>query len=356
MVSAYDKYILAHPTEPTEFKKVVLFSTMKMAEKQSVKANIGRIFDFCDNPDDYINNHLFHTMPVLFWDRQTLIEKYGISGASSEITVGNVYNAPEGIIVSKLDTTKLLIKAKFPYLPKTYFTREEAEKNLKFPIIAKASNTFQSRGVEKLSTRKSLAALDKGFDLYQEQIKIDEEFRVVFFRGKNVTQGIVMLAAYRRDPLNDKAKDLRTNEADGSGMKFSNLKSRPKSNFSWTQVSPYAYSKINIDDCYKIADTIFALNPTLNVAGLDIAVDKAGKHWFIESNSTPGLFSNMIPLIYKFIYEDHYGAIQEYGQRRLRDMCYYFTDLTSQDEPTFEIDNHNLLSHVDGYLSNKLSF
>ena len=57
-VSSYDKYILAHPTEPTEFKKVVFFSTMPMPEKQAVKSNIGRIFDFCDNPDDYITNHL----------------------------------------------------------------------------------------------------------------------------------------------------------------------------------------------------------------------------------------------------------------------------------------------------------
>ena len=344
-VSSYDKYILAHPTEPTEFKKVVFFSTMPMPEKQAVKSNIGRIFDFCDNPDDYITNHLLHAVPVLFWDRQSLLDKYGVADASLEMNAGMPYNAPQGIIVSKLDTTKLLKRLKVPFIPKTVFDRDEAAKELKFPIIAKASNTFQSRGVEKVATKAELKKLPGGFDIYQEQINIEEEFRIVFFRGK-CKPGIALVAAYRRDPLNSKAKDLRTNEA---GMYHERLMDRPKSNFSWTQVSPYTYKKINMEQCYAIASVIFHLNPTLNVAGLDIAVDKDGMHWFIECNSTPGLFSNMVPLIYKYIYEDYYGPINEYGQRRLRDMCHYFTDLTIEDEPTFKIENPLLLNHIDGF-------
>jgi hypothetical protein len=345
MITSYDKYIQAAATEPTEFKKIVMFSTMPMDEKQSVQPEIGKVFEFCDDPDTYLSDHLLQSLPILLWDRQSLIEKYGIEEANNEIAQCSVYNEPHGIIVSKLDMLKLLNKAKCNFIPMTVFDRKEAGKKLKFPLIAKASNTFQSRGVEKVNTATELKKLPPGFDVYQEQIQIDEEFRMVFFKGKR--PGITMLSAYRRDPLNNKAKDLRTNEA---GMFHDRLMKRPKSSFSWTQVYPYDYTKIDLEQCYLIAAAVFALNPTLNVAGLDIAIDKDGKHWFIESNSTPGLFSNMVPLIYKFIYEDHYGPIQNYGQRRLRDMCYYFTELTVQDEPTFKLTDTKILNHLDGYL------
>lgn len=350
-VDSYNKYIVGHPTEPTEFHKIVFFSTLEMEEKKHVKANIHRLFTFCDDTDDYLNDHLLGELPTLFWDNQTYLEKTGVAEAHLELSPVHAYNSPHGIIVSKLDTLKLLQRTKCPFIPRTVFNREEAAK-LQFPIIAKASNTYQSRGVEIVKNKTALKSLPKGFDLFQEQIKIEEEYRLVFFRGKTI--GMSLIAAFMREPLNDKAKSLRVDEA--HGMKAEKLENREKSNFSWTQFNPYHNKKIDITQCYTIAQHIFELNPTLNVAGLDIAVDDKGFHWFIECNSTPGLFSNMVPLIYKFIYEDHYGFIQEYGQRRLRDMCHYFAALTKEDEPTFKVEgngsnpDHYILNQIDGFL------
>jgi len=344
---SYERYIKASAINSPEFQKVVLFSTMPMDEKQAVQSEIGKIFNFCKDPDLFLTDHLLYKNPVLLWDRSSLLKKYGIHDAVVEDLAGqHIYNAPHGIIVSKIDLLKLLKRTKFPYIPKTFFTKEEAKKELKFPIIAKASNTFQSRGVEKIETAKELDDLPKGFSIFQEQIEIDVEFRAIFFSGG---KGSRLLAVFRRDPANAKAKDLRTNEASGDGMKFANLKKREKSDFSWTQIDPRNYTKFNITESYNIANFIFACNPTLKVAGLDIAVDRKGKHWFIESNSTPGLFSNMVPLLYKFIYEDAIGNLSTYSIKRLKEQSFYFAYLTTQDEPTFRVEDQQLLYNFSGY-------
>jgi hypothetical protein len=344
-VDPYDLFVKASVTEPTELGKIVMFSTMDMEQKQNVQKNIGKIFQFCDDPDTYLSDVIDQTLPVLLWDKQSLIEKYGISDTIGHdlLTADKVYNAPHGIVVSKLDTLKILKKLDFPWLPKTVFSREDAKKELKFPIIAKASNTYQSRGVEKVSSKTGVGKLVKGFDIFQEQIQIEQEFRIVFFRGKK-TQ-IKMLSVFRRDPLNEKAKSLRVNEA---GMTEDKLDKREKSNFSWTQVDPKEVKGLSVKECYHIAKVVFDINPTLNVAGLDIAVDKDGKHFFIESNSTPGLFSNMVPLIYKSIYEDYYGAVSEYAIKRLMQLCTYFVYLTTLDEPSFRTDT-NVCINMFGY-------
>jgi hypothetical protein len=344
-VDPYDLFVKASVTEPTELGKIVMFSTMDMEQKQNVQKNIGKIFQFCDDPDTYLSDVIDQTLPVLLWDKQSLIEKYGISDTIGHdlLTADKVYNAPHGIVVSKLDTLKILKKLDFPWLPKTVFSREDAKKELKFPIIAKASNTYQSRGVEKVSSKTGVDKLVKGFDIFQEQIQIKKEFRIVFFKGKR-TQ-IKMLLVFRRDPLNEKAKSLRVNEA---GMTEDKLDKREKSNFSWTQVDPKDVKGLSVKECYHIAKVIFDINPTLNVAGLDIAVDKDGKHFFIESNSTPGLFSNMVPLIYKSIYEDYYGTVSEYAIKRLMQLCTYFVYLTTLDEPSFRTDT-NVCINMFGY-------
>jgi len=342
---SYNKFILASATDSPELRKIVFYSTMPMEEKQAVQDELSKIFKFCDDPDKFLNDHLLQTDPVLLWDRASLLNKYGIADAISHGMKHAVYNAPHGITVSKLDTLKMLKKTRFPYIPKTVFTKAAAE-NLKFPLIAKASNTFQSRGVEKVESKKELDDLPKGFTIFQEQIKIAEEYRVVFFCG---SRGTRMIAVFRRDPENKKAEDLRANEAAGDGMKFSRLKKREKSDFSWTQIDPRKSNIFNINEAYQIANFIFAANPTLKIAGLDIAVDGKGKHWFIESNTTPGLFSNMVPLLYKFIYEDAYGPMQTYSIKRLQELSFYFASLTMKDEPTFKIEDPNILYNFLGY-------
>jgi glutathione synthase/RimK-type ligase-like ATP-grasp enzyme len=348
IASSYDSFIKASAVTPPEFKQITFFSTLPMEEKQNVQKEIAKVFNFCSDADMFLANKLLEEDPILLWDRETILKKTGVYDViTHDVNQANVYNSPHGIIVSKLDTLKILNKLKCTFIPETVFTREEAKEKLTFPIIAKASNTFQSRGVEKVSTKRSLSSLGKGFDIYQEQIEIKEEFRVLFFRGK---QGIVMMSAFLRDPQNNKAKDLRTNEAAGDGMKFSRLKSKEKSNFAWTQINPSKHRGINVATCYEIANVVFAINPTLNVGGFDIAVDDKGKHFFIEVNSTPGLFSNTIPLLYKFIYEDSYGSpLSTYAIKRLKELSFYFAYLTKIDEPTFSVEDESLLNIFSGY-------
>ena len=56
MINAFDSFIKASLTESPELGKVAMFSTIQMSDKQEVKKEICKVFDFCTNPDDFLNN------------------------------------------------------------------------------------------------------------------------------------------------------------------------------------------------------------------------------------------------------------------------------------------------------------
>jgi hypothetical protein len=341
---SYNKFIKESVTDSPEFGQVVFYSTYDAGNDTYVKQALERIFKYCDNPDELFASHLLTVDPMVLWERRSLLDKHGISDAigAGMKNSSYVYNSPHGIIINTEDMLKLLKKTGFQYMPKTVFTKEDAKKELKFPLIAKTVNSYQSRGVEKIDNKRQLNKLDSAYTIFQDQINIDKEYRMVFFCGK---KGSKLIAVFRRDPLNDKSKELRESEK----LSHSDLEKKERSNFSWTQIDPTKHSNIDIAECYEIANFIFACCPTLKISGLDIAIDDKGKHWFIESNSTPGLISNLVPLIYKYVYEDAIGTMQPYTIKRLQELSFYYANLKMQEDKYFKVEDSSVLANFFGY-------
>lgn len=347
-LASFEEFLLLNPAyRPYEFGNVGFFSTMEMPEKQLIKKQMKNLFDY---REDYTELTAWNdlTKPVVLWDRTTIIQDSGVLGRLDGQAVW--YNYPDGIIISKPDTIKALQKINCPHIPKTVYDREKAKAELEFPIIAKASNTFQSRGVEKVDTKADLDKLPGGFDMYQEQIKIKEEFRLLFFRSHELhrkdSDGFILLAAFRRDPLNKKAKGLRVDEG---GMYHDRLMDNAKSDFAWTQINPNNY-EMDLNEVYALAKYVFDINPTLNITGIDLAIDKAGKYWFIEQNTTPGMFSNQAVLIFKAVYEDVNGPVSPKTYKTLVDLSKAYAKLTDKEEAGFSVADIEALENLNGYL------
>jgi hypothetical protein len=209
----------------------------------------------------------------------------------------NLYNNYTEIKLGKLNTLRKLVADGVSWLPKTAFTADDGWGGVKFPAICKAANSYDSKGVEKIDKKRDVPDY---IDIVQEIIPIDREFRIVAFRGKS-NDTIQVLQILEKSPKNEKAKDLRVDEA----LSKEDLKNRPNTKFKWTLLDP-AKEKAIIDASAKIIKYIFADNPGLNFSGFDIAVDVDGKAWYIEHNMLPAPVGPTFLLLYKAIFEDWY--------------------------------------------------
>jgi len=346
LLSTFDEYVLlSYPQVPEEFNKVVMFSTMSQEQDQNpvIVEKIKRVFVYQDDADSYAASNMEKQMPLLLWGKKTLIEESQILPMTtfSPFPKG-IYNNPQGIITSKKELTKIYQEADYDFLPKTYFTKEEAKKKLKFPLIAKSLNSFQSRGVEKVNNAKELDALSDEYDLFQEQIKISHEYRFIFFKGFKTET--TLLAGFHRDPVNDKAKGLR------EAMTFDAMKEKEASEFSWSQVTIFEF---NQKPLFDIAEAVFKHNPGLNVVGIDVAYQDGDmmRPYYIEQNITPSMIANVPFLVYKFIYEDAYHPMSPYTITRLEQLSIGYMIKRFKEDDLFDVD-----SWVSGSMFNGLSY
>ena len=269
--------------------KVQIFSSLKF---QDVEEIIGRDMknywvDFYDESDF---SKIDKDLPLLFWRNQDRSENLLAKGEIPKKSL--IYNHPEKLDKRKKDLAIKAQKMNAPWFPKTVFSKEDLVQ-LKFPIIAKKDDSYQSKGVEKIDTRKDLG--NKKFDVYQECIEIKNEYRIMIFKGNNSPK-IKAFGVWHRIPINKKSKSLRINESESKEV---------KSKFKWVPVSLKDFE--NWKGVKPIARAIFDFYPNLNFVGLDIAVDVEGKVWCIEHNETPGMVGNSSIRIYKYIFEDCFG-------------------------------------------------
>lgn len=235
--------------------------------------------------------------PVLVYDWGKESSNF-IRSIRSSVT-NSIYNDYTQMMVGKLPILRKLLGDGMDWVPKTVFDRDEIG-SLGSPFIAKAANSYDSKGVEKFDSKRDVPE-DGGFDLYQEMIPIDREFRVVLFRGK-VNPGVKLLMALEKTPRNKKAKDFRVDEM----MSKDELKGNENTKFYWSQKNLSKIDGSILDQFGKIAKYIFNMNPGMNFVGLDVALDQSGKAWFIEHNLLPSMLSNQYLLLYKAMYEDWY--------------------------------------------------
>lgn len=221
-----------------------------------------------------------------------------------------VYNLPNS---RKLSDDKVLFHKTFynsPFIPKTVFDINDVNQ-LQFPIIAKVSSGHSAMGVMKYDEPRELwserkEVLDK-YVIYCEAIKIKTEYRIIFFREKPVFFSI-------RIPNDSKSLFLA-----GKGPKTDKLASERLS-FTYEIHDPNDfYTLINFKQLNIIHKAIMD-NSSLDVYSMDIALDVNDKWWIIEINSKPATVANVMCLLYKEIWEDHYKQKMSSDTQKMLDV------------------------------------
>lgn len=278
-------------------------------------------------------------IPGLFWSKEK-------ASSVSSLDKNMIYNHPESLKgLSKLELAKSLKGSK--YLPKTVFDYQGI-KELKFPIIGKRNDSYQSRGVERFDSVDDLkdANLNE-FDLWQEAKDLNREWRTSWFVGKH-EKSPKLLNLYMRTPQNDKAKE-------NAGVKESvDLKEKEKAHFQWTVIDQYVEdpSMPEMDKVMPLVNEILSKNPEANIVGIDFAEDQNGDYWVIETNTIPGVRDVQTILYYLNILKDFYGI--EVGKEHedypfYRDMATRLKMCTKQFEPGSDIQDSLILDPAKWY-------
>lgn len=220
----------------------------------------------------------------------------------------NVYNLPKNLpnANSKVEFHKRTKDLKF--VPKSVFTKEEAEK-LKFPIIAKPAEGSKGEGIKVFKTKEDLKSAKDEFDVFSEKFDLKREFRVISIKGE-----LVFIA--ERIPENDKANSLREKKHDDIFDREGTLSER--SSYRWVKVE---YGKKGVPEEKEFKKVCSAINiaTKLEFLGVDIGLDSSGKSWAIECNSCPGLNKEQIVLIYEAIFKDFYGRTPDVASQKMLD-------------------------------------
>ncbi len=214
-----------------------------------------------------------------------------------------MYNLPEDSLkLRKVNFYKQLNELGSEYVSKTVFKVGDTSK-LKFPIIAKAEASWQSKGVEKFDTAEDLKSSKLSFDLYQEAFNIDKEYRAIIFNGKK-DKTPKLLTMSLRTPANEKAKSLRVSE----GASHDELAGNDNSKFTWTAIDIFSEDcGIDMKEMSKMVADVLKVSPDMNMFAIDVAIDKDGKYWLIEANTQPGQNGITSHLIYLNMVKDFYG-------------------------------------------------
>jgi hypothetical protein len=299
-----------------------------------------KLFFYVKDADEYLRKISTIEMPVMVFewkDDQEFVKAISANKLSTSL----IYNDPRGIFLGKERILNKLVGDGMDWVPKTVFSMEDAKDQLTFPVIAKSRNSYDSKGVEKVDNRQDLSKFEK-YDIFQNMIDIDREFRVIVFKGKRFDRTTKVLMILEKMPKNDKAKGLRVDEE----LSKEELKEKGNTKFKWKQLDIEKFE--HMDSLKKILPYLMNVNPSLNMTGLDMAVDKEGKMWYIEHNLQPAMFSNQGILIYKCIFEDYYGKkMSEKSRTMMLDMSKQYYKKTAENFP-FELENEKLLENLDG--------
>jgi len=238
----------------------------------------------------------------------------------------NVYNLPKNLVNanSKVEFHKKTDKLDF--VPKTVFTKSEAE-GLKFPIIAKPAGGSKGEGIKVFKTKEELNSSEDKFDVFSEKFDLKREFRVISIKGD-----LVFIA--ERIPENDKANSLRESEEETKQHQYKDIFDREgtlsgRSSYKWVKVE---YGKDGIPSEAEFKKICSSINESLSLEflGVDIGLDEKGKIWCIEANTCPGLNKDQIVLIYISLFKDFYK--REPNEYTMKSLKQYQDELMRSNE------------------------
>ena len=253
-----------------------------LAAKNNLFVNFSTVDEY-DKDDIIVPNDI----PILWYGGGPSNEESTLFIKNKKLVKKNIYNQQELLPLSGNKVTFAENFGKYSWLPKTVFSKEEAEKGaVGFPVIAKIKDGHSGLGIEKFDNTEDLKKSKDKFDLFCQFIDFDREYRVMFCQDK-------IILINERVPTVDDESSIRTKKA------------KDTINFV------YVYQDINkidegfIKEMNKICKDIKTVLD-LNLWSIDVVIDKKGKVWVMETSSATGLGSVKMCEVYKAIYEDFY--------------------------------------------------
>ena len=257
------KVIMCVSTEITDFKYVT--------DKSTYTKNFMQIFTKGDQP-------FKADMPVINFcniHTQRLLD----AGTPKDL----IYNPKEKKmeIASKVKWHETHKDSK--YVPKTVSEPEDLDQ-LKFPIIAKPDNRYSGMGIQKFDTLEDAKKADlEDFEVFSEKIDIDEEHRIMMWRGEPVMW-------VQRVHGNKETKEMTKKKEDKLYFKYV-LKNLDKLPEEWNEV----FQEMN------------EAHENLDLYSIDLMVDTDGKPWVVEMSSEFAPLYGVMAPFYKKVYQDYYG-------------------------------------------------
>ena len=257
------KVIMCVSTELTDFKYVT--------DKSCFTRNYMKLFTKGDEP-------MKATMPVINFcniHTQRLLD----AGTSKDL----IYNPKEKKmeIASKVKWHETHKDSEF--VPKTVSDAKDLDK-LEFPIIAKPDNRYSGMGIVKIDSLEAAKDMDlSDFEVFSEKIDIDEEHRIMMWRGEPVMW-------VQRVHGNKETKEMTKKKEDKLFFKYV-LKDLSKMPKEWNEV----FQEMN--EAHK----------GLDIYSIDLMVDTDGKPWVVEMSSEFAPLYGVMAMLYKKVYQDYYG-------------------------------------------------
>ena len=169
------------------------------------------------------------------------------------------------------------------HVPKTVSEPEDLDQ-LKFPIIAKPDNRYSGMGIVKFDTLEAAKKADlEDFEVFSEKIDIDEEHRIMMWRGEPVMW-------VQRVHGNKETKEMTKKKEDKLFFKYV-LKNLDKLPEEWNEV----FQEMN------------EAHENLDLYSIDLMVDTDGKPWVVEMSSEFAPLYGVMAPFYKKVYQDYYG-------------------------------------------------
>ena len=169
------------------------------------------------------------------------------------------------------------------FVPKTVSDAKDLDK-LKFPIIAKPDNRFSGMGIVKIDSLEDAKDMDlSDFEVFSEKIDIDEEHRIMMWRGEPVMW-------VQRVHGNKETKEMTKKKEDKLLFKYV-LKDLSKMPKEWNE----PFQEMN------------KAHEGLDIYSIDLMVDTDGKPWVVEMSSEFAPLYGVMAFFYKKVYQDYYG-------------------------------------------------
>jgi len=167
-------------------------------------------------------------------------------------------------------------------VPKTVSDAKDLDQ-LEFPIIAKPDNRYSGQGIIKIDTFKETKDMDlSDFEVFSEKIDIDEEHRIMMWRGEPVMW-------VQRVHGNKETKEMTKKKEDKLLFKYvlKDLKKMP-------------------EDWNPVFEEMAKAHKDLDIYSIDLMVDTDGKPWVVEMSSEFAPLYGVMAQFYKKVYQDYY--------------------------------------------------